>query len=166
MQINHRTLLAHLAVFVLLIAVLFAIRDAAEIFRWMIRNAVILGFWTVVVIALGVMADRFARHRTLQKIQLALISRMDGTDPRRLYRNFKKNGKGIRCRVLFLWAGCSRCLAWWSGAVASFLIHVFYWPRWFGALYFAALGASLGAAIAVLLYLARRRKIELKKAAI
>lgn len=159
MRISHRTLLTHIAVFGLLIAVLFVIRDSQEVIHWAIRNGVILGGWLVVIVALGILSDRLARYRTLQKLQLGLVGRMDGHDPLHVYRKFRKSGGGIRCRLLFLWAGCSRCIAWWSGAVLSFLIHVFYWPLWFGALYFSALGAALAAAIAVLFYLVRHRTI-------
>ena len=51
------------------------------------------------------------------------------------------------------WGSCSRCVAWWLGSALSFGIHITYWAKWYGAIYFALLGASLAAAVAVGLYI-------------
>ncbi len=53
-----------------------------------------------------------------------------------------------RFRDLFRkWALCWRCLGYWYGGLASFLLWVLLLPVWYGAVYFAMAGASLGAAI-------------------
>ncbi len=59
--------------------------------------------------------------------------------------------EGGRLRDLFRkWALCWRCLGYWYGGIASFLLWLVVLPAWYGAFYFALAGASLGAAITAL----------------
>jgi hypothetical protein len=61
------------------------------------------------------------------------------------------DGLRANLRDLFRrWATCWRCLGYWYGGIASFLLWLVVLPVWYGAFYFALAGASLGAAITAL----------------
>ena len=171
MKITHRTFFYHVGVAGALIALLFFITGRLNVIgvdAWVRINFPILLFWLVYVAVTGALADYLVRKRRIQMWLIIPLSSVAGKSPLHLYRIYKKEGAGqktgtkVTGRLLLKWGGCSRCVAWWVGGVGSFLIHLFYWPRWFGAIYFGALGASLTAALATGIYLARiiRRRLR------
>ena len=56
------------------------------------------------------------------------------------------------------WALCWRCLGYWYGAAASFLLWILILPKWYGAFYFLFPGASFSAALTALIVTAMNRK--------
>jgi len=140
MEMDGKSLLRHFFLFLLLLFVLGFLNK--ESFLWWLRaQAIFLGGWVVAVAAGGFLGDFLARrHQNRNALQSEVLWQ-------RLYRQ---------------WISCSRCAGFWISGVFSAILALLVFPgtqplvTFLIGLYFFLLGASLGASIAIALYLLRR----------
>ncbi|MBE7440253.1 MAG: hypothetical protein HS115_17515 [Spirochaetales bacterium] len=135
-----KSLLRHFFLFLLLLFVLGFLNK--ESFVWWVRSRMLFLLpWLGIVAAGGFLGDFLARRH--QRIPAP-------------------ENEGFLHRLYRQWISCSRCAGFWISGVLSSGLAIFTFPApqplitFLIALYFFLLGASLGAAIAIGLYLYRR----------
>lgn len=148
---THLTFLRHLGMFAALFSLPFWFMALRPALFWLYHHAWFFAGWTAAAVLTGLAADRLVRRGSIA----GFFQRSDATADALPYFQ----------RLLVLWAGCSRCVAYWCGGAAAVLITLMYWPLdvawWAGlmrAVYFGLSGASLAAATAIVVYLTGNRK--------
>ncbi len=147
MEFTHRTVLRHAAVFVALLLLPLLAMDAADAALWFRLHSVFFVSLVLVSLAAGWGAHIAKRH----DIPAAWIAQPQ-TKPADL---------PYTRRLLFQWAICSRCVAYWSAAALIGTLSLLLWPitghsYWaviLRTMYFAVMSGSLAGAVAVSLHL-------------
>ncbi|MCR9143535.1 MAG: hypothetical protein NXI24_14900 [bacterium] len=147
MQFTHRTVLRHAAVFAALILLPFAMMTQADALQWYRMHAIFFGLLVLFGAAIGWTAVLFVRRNIPAKwIAVAPVKLSDLPYGRRL---------------LYQWASCSRCVAYWFAAGIAVALSLWFWPvlghsLWaivLRSMYFGVMGGSLAGAVAVTIYL-------------
>ncbi len=147
---THLTFLRHLGMFAALFSLPFWFMELRPALFWFYHHAWFFAGWIIAALLIGWSSDRLVRTG-----RLAVIFHRSDADIEALpYFH----------RLVVLWASCSRCVAYWCGGGTAVILTLLYWPvemSWWAdlmrALYFGLSGASLAAAAAILVHLARNR---------
>lgn len=149
MQYTPRTLIRHLLILALLIAV--TVRLAPDWLNWVSSRLLFLCILFALAIVIGFAAHWLTTRRMIARQML------------RLYAAWRGDARAIRpplpafLRPLKLWGACSRCVSWWCGGFAGFfaaMINGFTGEStWLSWLFYAAVSAEVAAAIAIAAFL-------------
>ena len=164
MDYTPRTLLRHLLATLLLTAI--PLRLAEDWRLWLQRNAALLLLLFAGALFVGLLSDRLAESKALTRCLLRWLAGRRG-QPRLLRRLHRDRGE-LRggWRLAYLWASCSRCLAWWLGGLCGALLGLGFaltWQReqvWIMSLFYGLLASSLASLCAVTAFLLRESRQE------
>lgn len=163
MELTKRTLIRHLLVAALLVSMLpIALGTQGITARALLQWARLhLGFHlSLLATALvsGLLAETLVRRHRIRLFFVGVLAR---SRPRAAFRDFRRERGGRGLRLLLLWGGCSRCVAYWVGGLSVTALSGFYWGSRVPVLvYFGLLGAALSAATATAAYLHYRLAIS------
>ena len=159
MELTKRTLLRHLLVAGLLAGMLpIALGSQGvpleAVMAWArlhyLFHLSVLGVSAVV----GLVAEHLVRRHL---VRLFFVGLLASSRPRAAFRDFRRDRGSRTLRLLLLWGGCSRCVAYWTGGAGAALISALYWEnRMPAVVYFGLLGAALSAATATGAHLRHR----------
>ncbi|MEQ9365831.1 MAG: hypothetical protein RIF32_16430 [Leptospirales bacterium] len=147
MEFTHRTVLRHAAVFTALVLLPFAMMTGSDAVQWYQRHAVFFVALALSGFVIGLGASLMVRR--------GYPAQWIADPPEKL------SDLAYLRRLLYQWASCSRCVAYWLAAGAIGVLSWIFWPiaghnLWalvLRTMYFAVMGGSLAGAVAVLLYL-------------
>jgi hypothetical protein len=159
MDYSPRTLVRHAALFALLAAVPAWSNPAWP--DWFATHAGFYALLLALAAGAGLAADWLARRRLLSRAWLRLVGRLLRR-PALLRRAAKAAVATPRpVEWIYLWAACSRCIAYWSAFAMGFALAWALWPwnagwnMWLPRVYFGLLAASAASSLAVGAFLYR-----------
>ncbi len=147
-----RTLFRHSMIIFLLLLALIQNIGWDNFLIWAKLNQNFLLFWLASLLLLSVLGYLLATKQWLAYLLAQLFA-----PPEIELQRHADGLNSVASRLLLTWSLCPKCLAWWFCLIFSGIYHALYWHYWFTGIYFAFLGASIGAIFSVTLFLITRQ---------